>query len=181
MRVAPFTWVKSWVSIAELLQVQRLARTASESKSILTRLSYTYKIIKILTERRFFFISIFYYAEILAMFNFNASTDAEEMDFKTAEEKILSVACDIGSRSNKLPREVLAGMSFNEVEKFMKSLILRKLEDIMSMLSAYHSPEKTSKQTTRRMREINRDLRSTSKQGQLAEPVRIKDMFAGFA
>lgn len=179
MRVAPFTWVKTWVSIADLLQVQRLACAASESKSILTRLSYVFKIVKILTEKRVFF-SALYYSKILASFNFDAGTEKTEMDFKEAEEKILSVACDVGSRANKLPREVLTGMSFNEIEKFMKSLILRKLEDIMSMLSAYHAPEETAKQTTRRMRELDRDLRSTSKQAQITEPVKIKDMFAGF-
>lgn len=188
MRVGFWTWVKDWVSIADLMQVQRLALIGSRQKSFLKRVAYLWRIVTILTDRRTIF-SIFYYRKIIAAFNYNASPNADIADIEAIEAKLNSVASDIGSRVNKFPHEVLTGMAFQEVDLFYRNLLARHLEQALSNLSAYHAPESYSKSVTEQLRKVRAEIERQSKPvlnspergHEVFEPVKIRAMFERFA
>lgn len=185
MRVGLFTWVRDWVSMADLLSVQRIALAASGEKSKWKRLSHVWQIVRILTVRRWPF-SVFLYPQIVAACNFSGSKETSTDDLETIEKRVGSMASDLASRVNKLPREILTGMAFAEVEVFYKNLLMRTLEKSLSLMSAYHSPVEHGKRTIDKLRKLQNEItfKAKSSAGQIAEtfePVSIKGMFQRFA
>jgi hypothetical protein len=191
MRVGFFTWAKDWVSIDTLLTVQRIALVAASEKSVFKRVSYVWKIVKLLTEHRNPF-SIFLYPRIVAAFNFKPDKSATVGDVESIEKKILALCSDIASRAGKLPREVVQGMAFDETQDFYKRLILREFEKSLSLMSAYHAPEKYGKSVMEKIRKIQNELERAVENNRKAltdsggepekfEPVKIAEMFPRFA
>jgi hypothetical protein len=188
MRVGFFTWAKDWVSIDTLLQVQRIALVNSREKSLVKRVAGSWKIVKLLTESRNPF-SLFLYPRIVAAFDFKADVNATQDDIEIIEKRIVLLCSDIASRmGGKMPREVITGMAFDEIENFYKQLILRGMEKTINLMSAYHSPAEFGKKLIDKMRQIQNELEKAQPKSTAAlekldafEPVKISEMFTRFA
>ena len=181
MRVAFGTWAKDWLSLSDMLRVQLMSFAASRAKGRFEKVVYLRETVKVLTSKRTFF-SILHYQKIIDSFGFKAEVNQAEIDEKSAEMKLIKLCSDIGSRCGKLPREVMDGMSANEIETFSKNLLMRYLEKGLQLVSAYHAPEEFSKSSQRQLKDLLRDT-AQPRQAQIDrpdahEPVSIKGMFA---
>jgi len=180
MRIAFWTWAKDWLNLEDLLRVQQISIVGSTEKSRFKKLVYLWECTKLLTSKRTFF-SMLYYSRIVASFDFKVEVD-ELPTIEQSEEKLIALCADIGSRCNKLPREVMRGMSNKEVKVFMKNLLLRHLEQSLQLISAHHAPDSYAKSVTSKMREITHELRHAPTKAiadvpRPFEPVRIREMF----
>ncbi|MBK7363015.1 MAG: hypothetical protein IPJ01_12025 [Micavibrio sp.] len=188
MRIGFFTWSREWVSMADLLTVQRLSIASAREKSKLKRVSYAWQIIKILTAYRNPF-SVFLYPKIVAAFDFTPDTTAAPASIEEIEKRILGICADIGSRCGKLPREVATGLAFSEMDLFYKNTIARQLEKSLALMSAYHAPDTFGKQVLGRLKKIHAELTEgqatkaeiANRPADADEPVKIRNMFPRFA
>lgn len=183
MRIALGTWTRDWLSIADMLAVQRLTLAAARSRSLVARIAYIWRVVCILTARRAPW-SLLYYPRIVAAYRFRADRTVQPSDIDRIEREVLLMCADIGSRCGKLPREVAEGLSFEEADIFYKQLLIRALERALdAAMGAVPMPDYV-KRLADKIRQLQHEIRSTRRTAgtdQTVEPVRIKDMFLRYA
>lgn len=153
MRIAAGIYLKERITLNDIMTVVKYSKEAQENPTRSGKVRAMKRIVRALTSRRWLLNlrDVYYLPKILeaaAMRQDKKADTAEDI-----EKSILRTASGIGAKCNKLPFEILTGMTLTETEIYSMQLLAEKYEAALSMVYAYHSPGEYSKEMNKRLQE----------------------------
>lgn len=183
MKIALGIYIKERITLNDISAVVRYSKEANDSPARLDKIRAMKKIVRSLTSRRWFvnLRDVYYLPKILEATKLKRNESVEIPE--NIEHSILKTAANIGAKCNKLPFEILTGMTLEETEIYSLHLLLEKYEQALSMVYAYHSPGEYSKEMNKKLKEsqgkiLNFGRVDTSHKGQSAGFVAPREVFA---
>ena len=153
MRIAAGIYLKERITLNDILSVVKYSKEAQENPKRREKIRAMKKIVRALTSRRYLLNmrDVYYLPKILDAAKMRQDKKAEVPE--DIEKSILRTASGIGAKCNKLPFEILTGMTLTETEIYSMQLLAEKYEAALSMVYAYHSPGEYSKEMNKRLQE----------------------------
>ena len=153
MKIALGIYIKERITLNDISAVVRYSKEANDSPARLDKIRAMKKIVRSLTSRRWFvnLRDVYYLPKILEATKLKRNESVEIPE--NIEHSILKTAANIGAKCNKLPFEILTGMTLEETEIYSLHLLLEKYEQALSMVYAYHSPGEYSKEMNKKLKE----------------------------
>lgn len=153
MKIAAGIYLKERITLNDILSVVKYSKEAQESPKRGDKIRAMKQIIRALTSRRCLLNlrDVYYLPKILEAAAMRQDKKADAAD--DIEKSILRTASGIGAKCNKLPFEILTGMTLTETEIYSMQLLAEKYEAALSMVYAYHSPGEYSKEMNKRLQE----------------------------
>ena len=153
MKIAAGIYLKERITLNDILSVVKYSKEAQESPKRGDKIQAMKQIIRALTSRRCLLNlrDVYYLPKILEAAAMRQDKKADAAD--DIEKSILRTASGIGAKCNKLPFEILTGMTLTETEIYSMQLLAEKYEAALSMVYAYHSPGEYSKEMNKRLQE----------------------------
>ena len=153
MKIAAGIYLKERITLNDILSVVKYSKEAQESPKRGDKIRAMKQIIRALTSRRYLLNlrDVYYLPKILEAAAMRQDKKADAAD--DIEKSILRTASGIGAKCNKLPFEILTGMTLTETEIYSMQLLAEKYEAALSMVYAYHSPGEYSKEMNKRLQE----------------------------
>lgn len=158
MRIAAGIYIKERITLSDVLSVVRYSEQAVKEPKRRDKLRAMKKVVRALTTRRWFINlrDLYYMPKILAACKMNNQARAELPE--DIETSILKTASALGAKCNKLPFEIMTGMTPEEAEVYSLHLLVERYEQALSLLMAYHTPKEYSESINTKMREASGKL-----------------------
>lgn len=159
--------VKERITLHDQLKVFRLL---SATGGILSRLWRHFQAAKILTGR-YTIKGTFNLKDIIP----KKQQENQNVDYDTYKKKLINVCSNVGSRCNKLPIEILDGMTDTELEVYSIHLLIRYYENLTAAVYAAHAPKEAVDDAKKQIKHLNSKIKVVTTSAQFDDSELIDD------
>lgn len=153
-------FVRDAVHVSDVRTCITASKLYAKSKGWL-KLHYMKRIVGALTGRRAWSWQIPLVNKLMAAAGFKPGDDNETEDSLAALDRVCTW---IGARLNKTREEVAALLTIDEVSPTVMEIMKRDLEHALSMVKAYHLPEKFTEEIVSEMKRLTSEVKETNRE-----------------